>query len=1151
MVVLKKNLNILVIEDNPGDYVLIEEYLAEGLESSNIRHVQTFNKAKTALAETQDFDVILLDLSLPDQSGENLVKKMMELAGQTPVIVLTGFENQEFGLKTLSMGVSDYLLKDECNPFVLSKIINYSIERYRINASLKQSERQYRSTFNLSPQPIYLVDMDTHKFVDVNEAAVKQYGYSKEEFLTMDLTDIRPKEEIPVLKKKIVEADSSNSIFYEGLFLHKKKNGEVIDVKIRTSRLEEKGRKLRMVLAEDITEKKYYSELEKLERDVLELNALHKIEFEDVVTCFVNGIEDIHPKMKCSILKLQENRLYSFVSPGLNRGFLDAIDGMEIGNNTGSCGTAAYTKQQVISENVFEDELWEDYRDLAKKYNFSACWSQPIIDNKGDVIATFAVYYEKPTSPSKLEVNTVERAAHILRILFESREKEKAEEKLAMSEKRFRALVQDGSDLIAILDKEANYKYVAPTSEAILGIKAEEFIGTNALDYIHEDDRERIISILDKLQDEERINITPFRFKDTGGNWHWIETTITNLLDNPAVNGFVANSRDVTEQRNREEKLRELSLVASRTTDIVIITDSKGYITWTNEAFEKLTGYTLEEASGRKPGELLQGPETNENVKQKLSRAIRNYKPAEATILNYSKKGNKYWLDIMIDPIFDEEGKCTHFIGVQRDVTEKIEKENELRESLERYDIVSKATSDTIWDLDLVNNRMRYNSNIYHMFGYKERDVKSVGSWWKKNIHPEDLKTVEETLTEVLKKDKERFRIEYRFQAADGSYKYISDRAFVIKDETGIAIRMIGAMQDVTKEVEEEERLKLLESVITNTQESVVITEAKPGDLPGRKILYVNKAFSKLTGYSEEEVIGKTLNFLSGRKTDPGELKKLREAMGNYEMIEIEFINYKKSGEEFWINTSMVPVSDNEGNYTHWVAIGRDVTPRRTYEQEIESSLAEKETLLAEIHHRVKNNLAVISGMMQLQAFDSEDKELQEKLFDSVSRIKTMATVHELLYHTNSFSNIEFSKTLRYLIKNISETLGVRSGVHIDINSEIIKLNINQAIPASLIVNEVITNAYKHAFKDNGTGNISIDLKKTDNRVQLSIADSGIGLPQDFNHEDVSSMGLKLINVLSEQIGAEYNYNSTGNGTEFTIHFEITDVKGIGNANLE
>ncbi len=504
------------------------------------------------------------------------------------------------------------------------------------------------------------------------------------------------------------------------------------------------------------------------------------------------------------------------------------------------------------------------------------------------------------------------------------------------------------------------------------------------------------------------------------------------------------------------------------------------------------------------------------------------------------------WFDINAYP--SEDGISVYF----KDITERKANEEKIKRYNERFQKVTEATNDAIWDYDANKEDLFWGKGFETLFGYDLEKTDPSFDFLLSLIHPDDRDRVTQKIQAFMRDSsrKDWFE-EYRFKKANGDYAYVMDRAVFIRNDEDRVVRVVGAMTDLTQQVEEEKQLKLYESVVTNTQESIVITEAQPSTLPGRKILYVNEAFTDMTGYTRNEVLGNTLNFLNGPKTDEETLQKLRDAIENYESLEVEFINYKKNGDEFWINTSMVPVSDSKGNYIHWVAIGRDVTSRRNYEDEIQTSLAEKETLLAEIHHRVKNNLAVISGMMQLQAFESDNADLQDKLFDSVSRIKTMATVHELLYQTSSFSDIDFSKTLEYLIRNVSKTLQSNGSSEVNIESEPIKLNINQAIPVSLIVNEVITNAYKHAFKDQKSGKIDIDFREKDKKMVLEIKDNGVGLPAEFNKNDLSSMGLKLISVLSDQIDAEYDFKRLDKGTKFALQFERSNIRGVGNVYMD
>ncbi|MDZ7689595.1 MAG: PAS domain S-box protein [Balneolaceae bacterium] len=388
------------------------------------------------------------------------------------------------------------------------------------------------------------------------------------------------------------------------------------------------------------------------------------------------------------------------------------------------------------------------------------------------------------------------------------------------------------------------------------------------------------------------------------------------------------------------------------------MTDAEERITWVNDSFEELTGYQAEEAIGQNPGDLLQGPETDPETVQRLSEAIADKKSSQEIILDYSKSGEKYWLDLTIDPIFDEDDNCTGFIAIEKDVTEQIERQRKLKKSVDRYEIVAKATSDTIWDLDLLSDTIEYNMNIYSMFGYKQREVKELGEWWRSKVHPEDQEKVISKIENVLQNRTERFQMEYRFQCADGTYKDIYDRAFIVNDDIGTPIRIIGAMQDVTEQKVEKRWLKLFESAIKTTNESVAIIEAEPTDLPGRKILYVNEAFSKMTGYTKEEVTGETLQILNGPKTSQKKRDQLMRSLEKWETCEVEFVNYTKDGKEFWINVSYAPVKNEDGSFSHWVCVGRDVTNRRQREHDLKESLEEKKILLMEVHHRVKNNLA-------------------------------------------------------------------------------------------------------------------------------------------------------------------------------------------------
>lgn len=216
------------------------------------------------------------------------------------------------------------------------------------------------------------------------------------------------------------------------------------------------------------------------------------------------------------------------------------------------------------------------------------------------------------------------------------------------------------------------------------------------------------------------------------------------------------------------------------------------------------------------------------------------------------------------------------------------------------------------------------------------------------------------------------------------------------------------------------------------------------------------------------------------------------------------------------------------------------------HQKELEGSLNEKETLLAEIHHRVKNNLAVVSGMLQIQSYKETDEQVRKKLMDSTMRIKSMANIHEQLYQSKSFSHMAFDVGLKNLVKTVIETLDNSSEIETDFNLDPVKLNINQAIPCSLIVNEVITNSIKHAFKPGEKGLISLNLQKRGRTIHLQITDDGVGFPKEMSTDDENSLGMELIMTLVLQLEGSYKYNSRESepGTIFEVEFEISDSPG-------
>lgn len=245
-------LSVLIIENNPGDFVLLEDYLIDKFKTITIEHCKNYDDAVNCLSiRKEEFSLILLDLNLPEISGLTLVKNILGISNHIPVIILTGYSDINIAKISLKMGAYDFLIKDEANAEVVQKSILYTLNRSSYVNQLEEAKLNYENLFNFSPQPMWLVDADTLKFLNANFAAVKKYGFTVEEFLNMSLFDIHPPDEIHAIQRRFKTKDFEVS---KNPFTHILKNGEKIKVEMHLSQMEDISGEDFIILANDITD---------------------------------------------------------------------------------------------------------------------------------------------------------------------------------------------------------------------------------------------------------------------------------------------------------------------------------------------------------------------------------------------------------------------------------------------------------------------------------------------------------------------------------------------------------------------------------------------------------------------------------------------------------------------------------------------------------------------------------------------------------------------------------------------------------------------------------------------------------------------------------------------------------------------------------
>jgi PAS domain S-box-containing protein len=497
----------------------------------------------------------------------------------------------------------------------------------------------------------------------------------------------------------------------------------------------------------------------------------------------------------------------------------------------------------------------------------------------------------------------------------------------------------------------------------------------------------------------------------------------------------------------------------------------------------------------------------------------------------------------------------------------KLEAKNEeLFKSNERYDIVAKATSDTIWDWDIKTHKFIFNKGIQGIFGYKKTEVGDTIQWWFDKLHPEDSLKMSVKIYSYIEQKTEKWQDNYRFLCADGTYKYVYDRGFLVMDENKKVIRVIGAMQDITKLKEEEQRLRLLETVITQTKDSIIITESGSNERGIPKILYVNPAFSKLTGYNPKEVIGKTPNVFMSKNSVKADIKNLANAIKKKEEFTFETLNINKNKEEYWVNFTMIPITNFDNEHSHWISILRDISKEKEREEEREhliSELTQNNKDLKQFSYITSHNLRAplsnLTGLLNLmEDIPIEDDDLKE-LIDGFS--KSTNLLNETINDLVNVIIIKDSPSIQkeeVVIMDVFENVFNQLNFIIGAQKPIIKLSLDKA--KNLIINKsylesillnLMTNSLKYRDEKRQL-KISISSQVIENKTIIEFSDNGLGIDLErnrdkvfglyqrfHNHSDSKGLGLYLVKSQVEAMGGTISIESeVGKGTAFKISFK-------------
>lgn len=295
----------------------------------------------------------------------------------------------------------------------------------------------------------------------------------------------------------------------------------------------------------------------------------------------------------------------------------------------------------------------------------------------------------------------------------------------------------------------------------------------------------------------------------------------------------------------------------------------------------------------------------------------------------------------------------------------------------------------------------------------------------------------------------------------------------------------------------------------------------------------------RILGYEPEEVAPSYEAYID--RVHPEDRERVErayaESLVTKRSYEIIYRLRLPEGRVKYVEAHVSNLFGEDGEHLLTFGANQDVTDRELEKKQIEESLEENRTLLGEIHHRVKNNLAVVVGMLQLQWLQEDDPEVIKTLQKSANRMKAVAGIHQRLYETGNFANVSLGENIEQLATDLIQTMKTNTNIDLISDLDTVHMNMRETLPCTLIANEVVTNSIKHGFEDRKEGKIAITLTKEGKQITLTIRDNGIGLPKNFDAKN-NSLGMSLIETLSSQLDADYTFSSSQEGTTFTLQFQ-------------
>jgi PAS domain S-box-containing protein len=599
--------------------------------------------------------------------------------------------------------------------------------------------------------------------------------------------------------------------------------------------------------------------------------------------------------------------------------------------------------------------------------------------------------------------------------------------------------------------------------------------------------------------------------------------------------------------------------------------------TYVNKKMAEMLGYAQDEMVGRPVWEFAY-----EESKAVIKRNLENREQGIDESYEFKlrrKDGSPLWTFVSGKSLFDSNGKFTGTMGMFTDISQRKGAETKLRETLDNLEnLVKERTADLEnaynslkesekdlaeaqemahignWNWNIVTNELHWSDEVYRIFGLKPQEFKATFDEYFKYVHPEDR----DHLNNAIKKtfEGEPYSVDNKIITANGEERIVHTDAEIIFNEDNIPVYARGIVQDITERKRAEEALRRSEErfrVALKGSRVVMFSQ----DLDLRYTWVYNPS----PGFKSEDVLDKRDYDIYQPEDAETFVAIKRQVLASGVGRRDEVVTHRpiSAGGNLVHEMTTEPLLDSTGAIVGIICVAVDITERKKAEEIMAKiEIARKQ----EIHHRIKNNLQVISSLLDLQAdkFNNKecikDSEVLEAFKESQNRVISMALIHEELYKGGEFETLNFSPYIKELAENLLQTYNLGdTDISLKLNlAQNVFFDMDTAVPLGIIVNELITNSFKHAFSGRKEGEIQIGLHREENvkltkstnedckseSFALIISDNGVGIPESLDIEDLDTLGMQLVVSLVDQLDGELE-TERDNGTKFIIRFTVIE----------